>query len=400
MTEIKKRQQFLINTAYIAVIVVLYYLFMRHAFWLVFPFLFAVFVAMVLQRPIRFLAKKTRLKKKSASVVCVLALLVVVIGTISLIGVKVVAEIRGLFSSLAEYLKDFPTFLAQAEETLLSFIHFLPDGLESTVGNSIGSLFERLSSSDGLPLDFSMLATSMGGVWSTAKAVPEVAVAILVSIVACFFMTADFDLLTGFIKRQLPENKRQAVSATKQITVAAMGKLARSYALLMLLTFCEMVVGLNILRMAGLYKASFLLATAVIVAVVDIVPILGTGTILIPWAIYSLLSGNTGLGIGLLVLYVVIYVIRQMAEPKLVANTLDLPPILALMAMYVGAKVFGFIGLFLLPLTLMLIKILNDEGVVNLWKTLSIQDDLEEAPPEKGRQTETDSAKSTKSKKS
>ncbi|HZK39743.1 MAG TPA: AI-2E family transporter, partial [Clostridia bacterium] len=233
-----------------------------------------------------------------------------------------------------------------------------------------------------------------GGVWSTAKAVPEIAVAILVSIVACFFMTADFDFVTDFIKRQLPENKRQAVSATKRITVSAIGKLAKSYALILLLTFGEMVVGLNILRMIGLYKSSFLLATAVVVALVDIVPILGTGTILIPWAIYSLIAGNTGLGIGLLILYAIIYVIRQMVEPKLVAANLGLPPILTLMAMYVGAKLFGFIGLFLLPLTIMLIKIFNDEGLVNLWKPLSTKSDPKGASPAEDTESEPDSVKS------
>ncbi len=370
MTEIEKRKRFLVNTAYIATIIVIYYLFMQHAFWIAFPFLFAMFIAMGLQRPINFITKKTRLKKNGASFFCVLGLLLVAMGIISIIGVKLVTEMRGLFSALAEYVKDFPAFLATAEDTLLGFIRFLPNGLEASVGNSIRDLFEKLSSNEGFSVDFSMLTASIGGVWSTAKAVPEFAVAIIISIVACFFMTTDYDLITGFFKRQLPANKRQAVAQTKKITVSAIGKLGKSYALLMLLTFSEMVVGLNILRMLGLYKANFLIATAVIVALVDIVPILGTGSIVIPWAVYSLVSGNTGFGIGLLVLYIIIYVVRQAAEPKLVAGTLDLPPILTLAGMYIGVKLFGFIGLFLVPLTLMLIKILNDEGVVNLWKSL------------------------------
>lgn len=398
--EIEKRKRFLINTAYIVVLAILYYLFMRHAFWMVFPFLFAGFIAMILQRPIHFLERKTKLKKGGASVICVLGLLLATVGIIALIGVKVVTEIRGLFSSLMEYVKDFPTFLAKIEETLLGFVHFLPGGLETSAANSIKDLFERLSSNEGFALDFSTLSSSMGGVWSTAKAVPEFVVAVIISIVACFFMTADYDTLTNFVKRQLPANKREAVASTKKITVTAMGKLAKSYALLMLLTFGEMVVGLNILRMAGLYTSSFLLATAVIVAAVDIVPILGTGSILIPWAIYSLISGSTGFGIGLIVLYVFIYIVRQMAEPKLVADNLDLPPILTLAGMYVGVKLFGFIGLFLLPLTLMFIKILNDEGVVHLWKSLAASDTAEATAQETDAKSEEDPAKSAKSNKS
>jgi sporulation integral membrane protein YtvI len=372
MTEVETRKQFLVHTAYIAVIALSYYLFMRYAFWAVFPFLFSLFIAMVLQRPINFIVKNTKLKKNGASVFCVLGLLLVAMGIISLIGVKLVTEIRGLFASLAENFEDLPTFLAQAETTILEFIRFLPDGLESSVGTSIRDLFEKLASNENTTFDFSMLYAPISSVWSTAKAVPEFVVAIIVSVVACFFMAADYDTLTDFIKRQLPENKSKAVAATKKTTLTAVGKLVKAYATLMLLTFCEMIVGLNIMRFAGLYIDEYLLATAVIVAVVDIVPILGTGTILIPWAIYSLLSGSTGFGIGLIVLYVVIYVIRQALEPKLVAANLDLPSILTLMSMYVGVKLFGFIGLFILPFTIMLIKILNDEGVVNLWKTLAV----------------------------
>ena len=95
--------------------------------------------------------------------------------------------------------------------------------------------------------------------------------------------------------------------------------------------------------------------------------------------IYSLLSGSTGFGIGLLVLYIVIYIIRQAVEPKLVASNLGLPPILTLMGMYIGAVLFGFIGLFLVPLSIMCVKILNDTGAVKLWKNLG---DAKPAPKE------------------
>jgi len=371
MTETEKRKNFLVNATYFIFLFGLYYLFMKYAFWLLFPFLFSIFIAMLLQKPINFLAQKTKLKKNAASMLCVLVLLLVAIGVISLIGVKLFTEIRGLLDSLILYAKDWPTFLAKAEITLLDTIRFLPDSLESSAAVSIKDLFLKLSSNKGAGIDFSMLSAPISGVWTTAKAVPEVVVAIIISVVACFFMTADYDRIVAFVKRQLPDNKKQAVAVSKKTTISSVGKLARAYAILMLLTFSEMIIGLNIMRMAGLYEANYLIATAVIVALVDIVPILGTGTILIPWAIYSLLSGSTGLGIGLLVLYVLIYIIRQAVEPKLVAANLGLPPVLTLMGMYLGVKLFGFIGLFLVPLSIMFVKILNDEGIVKLWKNLS-----------------------------
>lgn len=370
MTETENRKRFLINTTYIIFLLGLYYLFMKYAFGLLFPFMFAIFIAMVMQRPINFLVKKTKLKKTAASILCVLALLLVIIGIISLIGVKIFTEIRDLIRSLILYAKDWPTFLAKAEVTMLNSIRFMPDSIERPVGTAIKDLFAKISSSTGSGFNLSSLSAPISGVWSTAKAVPEVIVAIIIAVVACFFMTTDYDRIITFIKRQLPDSKKEAVSITKRTTVSSVGKLARVYAILMTMTFCEMVLGLYILRLTGLYVSNFLIATAIVVAVVDILPILGTGTILIPWVIYSLLSGSTGLGIGLLVLYVLIYIIRQAVEPKLVASNLDLPPILTLMGMYVGAKLFGFIGLFLVPLSIMFVKILNDEGIVKLWKNL------------------------------
>ena len=89
---------------------------------------------------------------------------------------------------------------------------------------------------------------------------------------------------------------------------------------------------------------------------------------MIPWALWSLFTGDVGLGIGLLVVYAIISVIRQVIEPKLVASQLGLPPFVTIMAMYIGSQLFGFIGLFLLPITIMLLKVLNDEGVIHIFK--------------------------------
>lgn len=371
MTETDRRKTFLINTTYVIFLFGLYYLFMMYAFWLFFPFLLALFVAMSMQRPINFLVKKTKLKKGTASVICIFLLMAIMLAILSLLGMKIVTEIQGLIKSLMDYAKDLPTFLKKSEATLLNAVRFLPPAIEKSIDTAIADLYSKLNAKSGFNFNFSSLSASLGGVWSTAKMLPKFFVAVIIAVVSCFFLTSDYDRVINFIKRQLPHSKREAVSLTKATIVKSVGKLFKAYAILMFMTFCEMLLGLNILRMVGLYKTSFLLATAVIVAIVDILPILGTGTILIPWTIYSLLSGNTGLGIGLLVLYILMYIIRQAVEPKLVATNLGLPPILTIMGMYIGAALFGFIGIFLVPLSIMVVKILNDEGVVKLWKSFS-----------------------------
>ena len=108
-----------------------------------------------------------------------------------------------------------------------------------------------------------------------------------------------------------------------------MGKLVKSYALIMLITFAEMSIGLSVLKVIGAYKSGYIFIIAIITAIVDILPVLGTGTVVIPWAVFSLINGSYGLGIGLIVIYACITVIRQIIEPKIVASNLGIPPMSA-----------------------------------------------------------------------
>lgn len=373
MAETLKRKTFLVNTAYIFVLFGLYYLFMRYAFWVLFPFLLAFLVAVVLQRPINFLVRKTKLKKGLASGLCVLALVLAFLGVLSLVGVKIAVEIKGLIATLSALLEDIPALLTTAETSILGIIHYLPDAFEESAAASVTDFFERLSSRDNTSLaglDFSLFYAPIGGVWSTAKQIPALIVGLVISIIATFFTTADYDRIVGFIKRQMPREKAKALGVSKHIMLTSFGRLFRAYATILFITFCELLIGLNILRFIGLYEGRFLIATALITAALDILPFLGTGTVLIPWGVYALISGNTGLGIALLILYAVIFIIRQFIEPKLVANELGLPPILTLLGMYLGVHLFGFIGLFLVPVSIIFVKILNDEGLLDLWKNL------------------------------
>jgi len=129
-----------------------------------------------------------------------------------------------------------------------------------------------------------------------------------------------------------------------------------------------MLTGLLILRLIGVLNTDYIFIIAFITAIVDIFPILGTGTILLPWAAYALITGNYGLAIGIVVIYIIITVLRQFIEPKMVAENLGLPPILTIFGIYIGLKLFGVLGFFIVPLVIIMIKLLNDEGVIHLWK--------------------------------
>ena len=130
----------------------------------------------------------------------------------------------------------------------------------------------------------------------------------------------------------------------------------------MSITFIELSIGLSILKVENSIIIAFL------IAIFDILPVLGTGGIMIPWTIITAIQGNIPMAIALLVVYLVITIIRNIIEPKIVGSQIGLHPVVTLVSMFVGAQMFGVIGLFGFPITLSLLRHLNDTGVIKLFK--------------------------------
>lgn len=379
MDKIEKRRAFLINTAYVVVLIGLFYLAVKYALGVIWPFVVAFFLAMVLQKPVNFLSKKTFLKRGAASVIMVLFMLVIIGSLLGGVIARIVIELRDFFGFLMMKLEDAPTFANQIITWLQSALSFLPDSVENAILSSAADFLHKLlglqadvvanaPQPSGSGIDLSVLSSPLGMVWGTAKQIPMFAVGILVCIVSCCFMTSDYRNMRDMILRQMGQKKRSAVVRAKQVIFSTLGKMGKSYSIIICVTFAELAVGLFALKAIGIYTGGYIFAIAFVTAIVDILPVLGTGTILIPWAVYSFCTGKIGFGIGILVIYAIIGVVRQIIEPKLVASQLGLPPYLMLMAMFVGTQLFGFIGLFLLPITFTLIKVLNDEGIIHFLK--------------------------------
>ena len=384
MQEVEKRRKAIINVLYFAMIVAILVLIMRYALSICLPFVIAFIVAAILQRPKRFLVKKTPLKNGVAAGICVLLLIVIFVSLVSLIGVRIFDEIKGFASYVGAKLQNLDEVVNNIESWLVNLVASLPEFIGKTLKESVTELFsdirqymagesDKISSaiSSGLGDNFSLswITGPLSGVISTAKQVPTILLSVVISIVACCFMTSEFDEVKEFIVCQFPEERRKDLSRAKSILRSSLGKMGKAYLLIMLVTFIEVSVGLTILKLLKFYSSSYIMVIAAVTAIVDILPVLGTGTVLIPWALYSLITGNIGMGIGLIVLYAAITVIRQIIEPKLVAGQLGLSPIVTIAALYFGLKVFGVLGMFVTPILIIMLKLLNDEGIVKLWKS-------------------------------
>ena len=256
----------------------------------------------------------------------------------------------------------------------------LPRGLGATVSNYVSDFFNNLST-ESSGIDMEMLSAPLSGAWSVVKGIPSAFLSVLVTIISCVFMTSEYDLIKNMILDMLTESKGKKLVSSKQTVTRGISKLVKAYATLMLITFSEMFLGLNLMKLIGVYEGGYIAIIAFVTCIVDIIPVLGTGTVLIPWAVYNLVMGNVGLGIGLLVLYAVITVLRQILEPKLVANQAGLPAIATIMAMFIGARLFGAFGILLLPLTVIILKLMYDEGVIGNKKLLDSEREEKESEP-------------------
>ena len=396
MDKIELRRGRIINIVYLAMILGLGYLFVRYCFWIFFPFLLALLLAVIVQKPANFLVRKTKLKKGITSTVLILLLFVLAGGIISLLGMKLVDVIKNTIDFITAKITDLPSLIDDIKNWVIGTAQFLPDKIEAKFVTAAGNWFDLIreksateiaativgSASGDEKLSLSTLTTPLSGLWSTAKRIPSVFVAIIICILSSCFMAADYDWIAGFIKKQLSDEHKRKLSISKRVVFQSLGKLFRSYALIICITGTEIFIGLNILSLLGLYDGGNIIIISIIVALLDILPVLGTGTFMVPWAIYSLITGRIGLAIGLFIIYTIIYVVRQVIEPKIVGGTVGLPSFITLMGMYVGSQLFGFIGIFLVPIMIIIVKLLNDEGVIHLWKpTDDIGESSEEPKP-------------------
>ena len=204
--------------------------------------------------------------------------------------------------------------------------------------------------------------TVIGGVSGIAAWIPGACMNLLITVIATGFMELEISGILEFIRRQIPERWRQSADDFKKDSMGTFGRWLLAYALILALTFAELAVGFLILGVDGAFVIAF------VIAVLDILPVLGTGTVLIPWFVIATSAGNLGMGFGVLALYLVITVVRNIVEPKLVGKQMGLSPVVMLPGMIIGLKVFGLIGLFGVPFGLAFLKKLNDREIIHLWK--------------------------------
>ena len=361
---IQKRKAFIINFIYVAIFVGLYYFIINYAFGYIFPFVFAGALSVFLQRPIKAITKKLHIKAHSAvSIILVLLIVVLILGSAAGLLFALGSELKEFFTYMFSSISSLSDLIEAAERFIMDLLMKLPKGIGDALSEYVVDFFDKIGTKS-MGIDMSVLSAPISGAWHVVKGIPSLFLAFLVTVVSCVFMTSDYEIIKNMILGFFRAENRDKIVNTKRTITKGVSKLFKAYATIMLITFLEMFIGLSFMKLIGVYKGGYIAIIAFVTCIVDIIPVLGTGTVLIPWAVYSFITGNVGLGIGLVVMYAVVTVLRQIIEPKLVANQVGLPAIVTIAAMFLGARLFGAFGIILLPLTVIILKLMYDEGVI------------------------------------
>ncbi len=359
--ETKKR--FLINITYFSLILIIVFVALKYLFPIISPFIFAFIISSLLQKPISFVSEKTKISRKMSAIIIIVSIILIISIVLFLIGNTVANNIESFISFIAKKIENLPAILENVKQGILNLSSRLPNIIKTKIEEYTNNFLEIFFSSENGSTN-----SPMDSVFGFAKKLPSILLGVLIGIISTVFFSIDYQKITSFIVNQLSPKHQNILLAIKKVFFSTILKLLKSYLILMFITFAQLAATFYLMKIFNVYKTDYVILISALIALIDIVPILGTGAILIPWAIYSLITNNIAAGVFLLISFAIITISRNILEPKIIGNQVGASPVVTLIFMYIGLKLFGVIGLFVLPIIFIVIKILSDSGKIRIWK--------------------------------
>ncbi|MDR0930480.1 MAG: sporulation integral membrane protein YtvI [Clostridiales bacterium] len=322
------------------------------------PFILAYFVAVMTQPVKRFLTDKCKFAPKIASFVALVLVLLLFCAILGFIITQLVIEVMKFSQNSSLYISNISNFISEMDATSSEWQTRLPNDFVPFYDMAIEAMSQQaIAMVSGLSQWVVNWATNL------ARSMPATLLSWLIFVVASFFMCMDFSMIKRSVMLQIPLAYRAKALQVKTYAGTAVAKYMRGMGMVMLVSFAVLCIGLLVL------KINYAITIALVLAVLEILPLIGTGIILCPWGVITILNGNYAVGIGLIVLYLVNVIIRQVVEPKILSQSLGLYPMVTLICVYVGLKLFGFAGVIVFPILMLVAVYLQGAGVIQFWKT-------------------------------
>lgn len=316
------------------------FLFFKYILSLFLPFILAFVIAFFLNYPIKLLHKRTHIPKGILSAFLITLLTALLGFCIFLLVNRIVSELGDLLKSLGEnagrYVSEFFTLLDSFAEKL-PFINAIGADLSETVTEVVKDMLTTITSKIP-PIIADIIAM-----------LPHILLFTVVIILSSYYFCADFENIKQWLFSLLPTSVGNSLLNLKRRITNTGLKYLKACAVMLVITYFELMVGFLMIDIPYAFSLSLL------VAAVDMLPIFGVGTVLVPWAIWCKLTGDTYTAVGLIIIFATVTVVRRFIEPKIISTEIGLSPLTTLLAMYIGFRLFGLTGLFFSPLVAILV---------------------------------------------
>ena len=350
----EKKRTLIINTIFFLIIIGGAYIVAIYLLPVFMPFLLAFLLAAVIHSAVRYIPVKTERGKKWISILFTAVFFFIIV-------LVLYFGVNRLFHLAEKAIIHLPRLY---EEEFIPWIYSIADRLEKRYGgrgiigvDNIGNSFMEFVEKIGKGLS-EVSVNKVTNVSKYAKKVPALVIKVIMTVIATFFFASDYKKITQFVLNLFPEKGRSVILTIKTHTFEVLTAYLKSYSILMAITFLELCVGLAILKIPYFIVISFG------ISIFDIFPVLGTGGILIPWALAAVVIGNYRLAVGLVVLELVISIIRNTLEPRIVGKQIGVHPLATLIAVFAGLKFCGIVGMIGFPVCLSILVQLDKEGVL------------------------------------
>ena len=335
--------RFLRYLAAAAAICALFYLAVRYLFWWLLPFLIALAVAAAIEPIIVFLREKLRFRRGFSALLLTLTLLFLLGVILSLLGTTLVSEAYALLGRAPLLLEYAPQALEKLFARIETYSRACPPWLREQL---YALLNDALSNAGSFLSD--LAARLLALLTSLAASLPRAALGCATAVLAVYFTAASYPTLCGALRARLSGEARRSLRLFRSSATQSLARYLRAELTLSFLTFLQLFVGFVLLHQ------DYALLLALLITLLDALPVFGTGTALVPWALIEFLFSSVPKGIALLALFLCTLLVRSVLEPKLIASHAGLPPVASLFAMYLGFCIFGIGGMILFPFLLLL----------------------------------------------
>lgn len=310
------------------------------------PFLVAFIISLMIEPAIKYIMKKTHLTRRTSSIIIFAIVSIIILGSLTWLIITLFSESSSLLQGLNDYFEKahqiFDNFMTSFD---FDKIH-LSDEILNVIQNSTGEILNTVSN---------WIRNSLTGLIDVVTSLPSIAICIGITVIALYFICVDKIYILDQIEHHLPKVWVKKIGSHLRDLIKTLGGYLKAEATLILVSFIISLVGLYLLRIIG-FNVQYPLLMALFIGFVDALPILGSGTVMIPWAILCGINGDLKLGIAIIVLLIIMSVVRQILEPKLVSKNIGVHPIFTLIAMYTGFKFIGVFGLLIGPIVLIIVK--------------------------------------------